>query len=237
MLYIYSLLFISFILLLVFFVDIPLAFYIAEHLNKNLYKAAEIVTKFGSFKYIVLINTLLYLYFYYKKNKEKSSLIIGCIISQGISASVIFILKRIFGRGRPFFYLQNNTDYLIEDFNAFFKYVFGIFKPLIETQKHDFYFLKMSEPFVSFPSGHSAGIWGFVIAMCFFTKNKYIKICCIMFGILVPITRIILLQHYLSDILVGSVLSAFIVFLMMNWYIKNESSNKWIKKINNYLTI
>ncbi|MDR3289705.1 MAG: phosphatase PAP2 family protein [Rickettsiales bacterium] len=201
--------------ILIFYVDIPLAYWFSQLPNEILY-VSNVITKFGSFKYIAGTNVILFIYFFYKCTKKELDkyiylfyLFSFSIITQGISAFMIQILKCIFGRTRPYHYIEMN----------------GILS--------DFLFFQTNDRFVSFPSGHSAGTWGFIVCMFFvFGKNKWTKILA-MFGMLVPITRMILLKHYLSDILTGSILSSIMCFYCMKWYLKNEDNSRYIGVIKN----
>jgi membrane-associated phospholipid phosphatase len=180
------------ILLSIFFVDVPLAKWINGSAGDNITNIANIFTLFGSFGCIVLINIILIIFFYIKKNKDKVRLLSLSIVAQALSAGIVVrLLKYFFGRTRPYY----NSE--------------GVFL-----------FFKTGHDFVSFPSGHSAGIWGFIICMLIvFKNNKYAKLLIIL-GIIVSITRLILNVHFLSDVLAGGIISGFLCYYLMMSFIK-----------------
>ncbi|MCD4826455.1 MAG: phosphatase PAP2 family protein [Acholeplasmataceae bacterium] len=107
-----------------------------------------------------------------------------------ISAMVNSGLKEIFKRPRP--YTQSNIDS-----------PFGY-----ETTGY------------SFPSGHAqaSGVLGYT-AYDLYKKHhlNWIKWLGLFIIIVVPISRVYLVQHYLSDVLVGVVLSVGVSILMFKW--------------------
>jgi membrane-associated phospholipid phosphatase len=204
----YLILFFISVPILIFFIDIPLADWVLKNISKNIIKISEFITEFGSFEYIVLTNILLILYFYITKNKRFSLMFYG-IITQGVIVVIIRILKCFFGRARPYNIFENNLD-------------------------KQFFFFQLNDNFLSFPSGHSAGIWAFIICMLFvFKDKKYIKLL-IIFGILIPLTRLILQFHFLSDILTGTLIASIIEYYLMKQYnyLKNNSLVKKIELLN-----
>ncbi len=66
----------------------------------------------------------------------------------------------------------------------------------------------------SFPSGHSqnaVGTFG-AIAMC--SKERWLRICCIIIAVLVPLSRMYLGVHTPADVLVGSGMALALLFLL-----------------------
>jgi membrane-associated phospholipid phosphatase len=186
---IFLLIAIVFVLLSVFFIDIPLARYF-DNIDVKIKEISTIITKIGSFRYIALFNIFAFIYFFLKKNKVKIFLIIQSVVIQIVPALIVQLLKIIFGRMRPYYFLENNF-------------------------KHTFTFLTFNSNLMSFPSGHSAGIWGFVICMLFvFKENRYSKLL-ILLGIIIPLTRLTLNVHFLSDIVLGSIISILVCFHLM----------------------
>jgi len=80
----------------------------------------------------------------------------------------------------------------------------------------------------SFPSGHSATAFGLFVMLAFLTPKKPVKILCILAAILVGYSRIYLSQHFLIDVLIGSIIglsSAVFIYLVYN-----KINNNWIVK-------
>lgn len=65
----------------------------------------------------------------------------------------------------------------------------------------------------SFPSGHSQSAVGTFGGIAYSTKNKLIRIICILVAILVPFSRMYIGVHTPLDILVGSALSLVLIFI------------------------
>ncbi len=63
---------------------------------------------------------------------------------------------------------------------------------------------------MSFPSGHTVTIFGVCIFLALSLKNKYVTIALILFSSLVAISRVYLLQHFVMDIAVGSLIGTII---------------------------
>jgi membrane-associated phospholipid phosphatase len=180
-------------LLAIFYFDLPLMFFLNENVSPCVLKVATYITQLASLKLIVFFNFALLLFFY-KKNKQKLSLFYATIFAQASSAAAVKILKCLFGRARPYYFLENS---------------------LTKT----FFFLRWDENFSSFPSGHSAGIWAFIISMIFlFRNNKYNKLF-LLLGVLIPITRLLLQMHFLSDVLMGATISSLIAIVILKGYL------------------
>lgn len=95
-----------------------------------------------------------------------------------LSGILVNIIKVIFGRARPKLYIEQN--------------IYG------------FHWLEMDVLYRSFPSGHATtaiGVW-LAFALLF---PRY-RVPLILTGVVITTTRIILTEHYLSDILVGGFL-------------------------------
>ncbi len=58
----------------------------------------------------------------------------------------------------------------------------------------------------SFPSGHAATTFGFFICIALVSKNRLVKLACIVLACLVAYSRVYLSQHFLADIYFGSLI-------------------------------
>lgn len=98
-----------------------------------------------------------------------------------LSALVAQILKRLFSMPRPMqFFPAGQYPYFIKGVTHI--------------------------GFASFPSGHSTSIFALATMLAIFTKDQRLKILCLLGAVLVGYSRIYLGQHFLGDVLMGSVL-------------------------------
>ena len=88
----------------------------------------------------------------------------------------------------------------------------------------------------SFPSGHSTIVVVFFISLLFvINKKKFLSMLAIFAIIAVPVSRIVLGAHFLSDVIAGLVLGSIVVDFMKVYYKKIYNiirriigENKWI---------
>lgn len=66
----------------------------------------------------------------------------------------------------------------------------------------------------SFPSGHTTSVFALFFALSLLTKNKILKILCLVVSIIVAFSRVYLSQHFLNDIVAGSVVGVIITFVV-----------------------
>jgi len=198
---------VSGIMLIVYYIDVPLSVIISKIADSRFRAFFSRITVFGSFTFIFSVNIFLILLCLFRQYLTKNSnvtdeyknltkLVIFGALAQTFTAIIIQALKFLFGRMRPFYYLIHN-------------------KP-----NHQFTFLNFQYEFVSFPSGHSAGIWALITCLLIiFKKNKY-SILLIIPGVLVSLSRLMLNLHFLSDILVGALLGIGLSLIFLKLIIK-----------------
>lgn len=181
------------IFLLILYVDRPLTTYFFDlHLKSAepaIYWAVYCFTQLG-LGILYLIGFLLAALFfrYHHKNRLWEIRFWFLWASALLSSCVCVILKVLFGRARPDLW-------------------FG-------TGLYGFYGFKLNSLFWSFPSGHTSTVMGIVfgIAVLF---PRYERIA-MLFGILIAISRVVLFQHYLSDVAAAAWL-ALIEIAMLRW--------------------
>jgi membrane-associated phospholipid phosphatase len=66
----------------------------------------------------------------------------------------------------------------------------------------------------SFPSGHTTTAFALFFGLAFFVKNKFLKIFFLFMAALTGYSRIFLSQHFLEDVIAGSVLGVLTALLM-----------------------
>ncbi len=79
----------------------------------------------------------------------------------------------------------------------------------------------------SFPSGHTASSFAFFTALSFFTNSPYKKILFLFIGLFVAFTRIYLLQHFLIDTYIGSIIGCF-TSILVYYYLIRKNGYEWV---------
>lgn len=71
----------------------------------------------------------------------------------------------------------------------------------------------------SFPSGHATQAFAIFMCLVFFTRKSYLKWLFFLIAVLSAYSRVYLSQHWLNDVLAGSVIGAFfsITFYLLIW--------------------
>lgn len=113
----------------------------------------------------------------------------------------------------------------------FFKRI--VFPDIVRPAKyfegiHDLYLVegvKIHGSF-SFPSGHSATIFALTLCLAFFAKNKMIKFFLFVLSLLVAFSRVYISQHFLNDIVAGSIVGCFAAFIM--YIFLRKVDNPWL---------
>ena len=122
------------------------------------------------------------------------------LICFGLTAGVVQLLKHtVFVKmKRPFYFLQSEANFRIID---------------------DFTYHTSN----SFPSGHAASIFAICAVIAYQYKSKLsVQLLLVIFAILVALTRVYLCQHFLQDIIAGSLIGTLIayygsIFLESKW--------------------
>ena len=83
----------------------------------------------------------------------------------------------------------------------------------------------------SFPSGHSANGFislAFMIFVPYFKKIKMrdFLIVAITWGLLVALSRVVIGEHFLSDVVVGSYITIFMFILLERLFFRNENKEQ-----------
>lgn len=68
----------------------------------------------------------------------------------------------------------------------------------------------------SFPSGHTTSAFAFYSLIAFFVPNKWFKMLCLCLAVLVGLSRMYLVQHFLKDVTTG-MLTGFLIALVVYW--------------------
>lgn len=77
----------------------------------------------------------------------------------------------------------------------------------------------------SFPSGHTASVFAFMLALAFLCKRTWTSIVFLLIAVLVGYSRIYLSQHFAEDVFAGSLIGVIATTLMYWFY--SRKTYKW----------
>ena len=183
-------------LLSYFFADLEIAKYFHGLKDVGIDSFFRSVTVLGQAEYSLIPALLLYVY--YKKRDMKVALKAWFIfVSVATSGILVLLLKIFFGRFRPEIYFE--------------KGLFGF----------DFFHIKNS--LTSFPSGHSTTAMGVVVGLgILFPK---FRLPLFLLGVSIMISRVVIVRHYPSDIMIGGLLGALTSLFLYEYYFKERIEN------------
>lgn len=184
-------------LLLTIYKNLNFSIIVNAYHNSFLDQFFKYVTFFGDGRFVFFIAFI----FLFANKKFGTSILISLIIN----TILIQVLKRVVftQKFRPGFYFKS----LIEE--GSWNMIDGV---------------ELYEKF-SFPSGHTASIFCLCISICFFMKKKYFSLLLVLLAYIVGFSRIYLSQHFLIDVLTGTLIGS-IVPLLIYTYIEPLIFNK-----------
>ena len=77
----------------------------------------------------------------------------------------------------------------------------------------------------SFPSGHTTSAFTIFIMLAFLVRNNYLKLFCFIVALLTGYSRIYLSQHFLVDVLAGSVIG--VASVLVTWHSLEGYNTEW----------
>lgn len=157
----------------------------------------SIITHFGEFPLILIPVLILW------RMKGKRALL-ESVISLSLMAIVVQLLKRV----------------ILEDH----------FRPhLYFSEIHPLRIIADVQPLYhfSFPSGHTATAFCLFAILSFYTQKAALKILFLFCAILIAISRMYLLQHFLSDVVAGILVGSTIAWTI-HFYLNHLKSNRSI---------
>ena len=171
-----------------FFLDKGIAYFF-QYNSILTEKIFRFITIFGQSE-IYLIPGL-FLYFYYKKtNDYLKNIGITIFTTVAVSGILSIIFKVIFAKSRPSMLFEHNIS--------------------------TFSWFDIGYSVNSFPSGHATTSFSaFILLFLIFPRYKYIFI---LLAILISFSRVVLTSHYLSDVLVGSLLGGLTSYFIFNLF-------------------
>ncbi|AJC48218.1 phosphatase PAP2 family protein [Allofrancisella guangzhouensis] len=169
------------------FLDIEIANLIqtSDFFGAEISSVATIFSKIFSTKTwaIVAILATMFCIFNHIKLKKPSTKIYTLALSLILAIIIASTVKTILARYRP--------------------------EMLILDNKYGFHFFSLKKLFNSMPSGHTTLSFAGLLAIANFFNKRYVAAIAILIASLVAISRVIVLDHYVSDVLVATYVGIF----------------------------
>jgi membrane-associated phospholipid phosphatase len=184
------------------FLDKPIAYY-CRSINENVIDVFGLITKLGESTWYLIITALFFVIFRFimvNINIANRSLFVFLAIS--LSGLLTDILKYILARYRPI--------------SLFYDGAYG------------FSFFESQYRMTSFPSGHANTITALMLAL-YFMYPKY-RMVCILAAVLVIASRVVLCDHFLSDVLFGAYLAVVTTFYLRHCFMRRNIQIFALKK-------
>jgi membrane-associated phospholipid phosphatase len=177
-----------------FFLDRSLALYFHNLHSSWVDPLFRKITKVGDSQYSLILSAIVFILLY-QKNRLLSYQAFYIFGIVAVSGLLVDVIKIIVGRLRP--------DMLFDQ---------GIY---------GFVGHHMGSEFNSMPSGHSATVFALCVGLTLlYPRYKY---AFIVIAVTVGASRVILNYHYLSDVLVGSLLGGLFAYFAYQKYVLNNS--------------
>jgi len=175
--------------------DLPLFNYFHPLKGDTLYKAFVLLTDLGKSTWYIVISLLAYVIWRISKPQlAQAGLFI--LSTTILSGILVNIVKVIFGRARPRLYIEED--------------IYG------------FFWFKLDVLYRSFPSGHATTAMGVWLAFALlFPKYRFLLI---LIGATIALSRVIIGEHYLSDVMVGGWLGAMTTLILYGIFYPKEST-------------
>lgn len=177
--------------------DRPVTDFFLDLRESMLYQIFKQITRLGESQWYLAGGLLLWL-FYRKKDPLNAGGGLLLLSSVALSGIIAYTLKSLLGRARPRLFDHH--------------------------QIYGFDFFHLEYAWQSFPSGHSATALGAASAMALIFPRY--KIFFYIVGGIVAASRIILAQHWLSDVIAGSILGLATTILLYNKYFRKTMYDK-----------
>lgn len=179
------------------YLDLPLFEWLYPYRGDPLMVPVDYLTELGKSTWYIILSLLLFVY-WIDKYPRRSDAALFILSTTILSGILVNIVKVIFGRARPQLYA--------------------------DEQLYGFFWGKMDVLYRSFPSGHATtaiAVW-LAFALLF---PRY-RLWLITIGILIALSRVLLTQHYLSDVLVGGWLGAMTTLILYGMIGLKESNSE-----------
>lgn len=180
--------------------------FLAKHRNDFLDFLFSSITQLSEFPVYLLVIAILFV----TKKREKALTIMAVGI---ITTLISFLLKDIFQEPRPSLYFDQ----------------IGLLKTLTAVPG-----VTLHTGHSSYPSGHTMGAFSLYLTLALIWPTKtWFGFFCVIVGILVGISRMYLGQHFLSDVVSGSMVGTYLAAFANFFIYKNLLARKQKQSIHN----
>ncbi|MCF8383089.1 MAG: phosphatase PAP2 family protein [Chlorobium sp.] len=177
-----------------FYLDIPVALWFNGLKETGFYRTFKLLTRMGESQWYLAAGLLSFLLLRKTKPAVAST---GLLLFSSVALSGLAadLVKFLLGRARPKLYFSETI------------YGFDLFH--------------LEHAWISFPSGHSATAFSVASTLCVLFPQY--RIVFFLWATLIAFSRVATTQHYLSDVLAGSLLGAASTAFLYHRYFKTPS--------------
>ncbi|MBK2109914.1 phosphatase PAP2 family protein [Francisella tularensis] len=125
--------------------------------------------------------------------------------------TVICIYKHIVKKPSQKLYIMSLSLIMTIIITTIVKVILARYRPemLLFDNHYGFHFFSFKKAYNSMPSGHTALTFAGLLAIANFFEKKYITLIAIIISGLVAVSRIIILDHFISDVIVAAYIGIF----------------------------
>ncbi len=87
----------------------------------------------------------------------------------------------------------------------------------ISHQLYGFHGFATARTMASMPSGHTLGTFAAITALILIVRKPWVSSVAILFGMIVACSRVLLLQHFVSDVILGAYIGVWSTYLVSKW--------------------
>ncbi len=204
------------------FIDYPLKLLAIKYYNQTLYIILDTFSQFANgmifIAALVVLSLIFHLY-----NQHKYTILLQIAYMNTIYIALMnAILKLFFNRMRPA--IINSVNF--HDYNDYQNWqFFKLFRELYASNLHAIFInhkllLKIFYDYNSMPSGHTIVVVAGLTPLLLYTNKISLKLCYILFIIVIALARIYTLNHWCSDTLFAAIFAFFV--------------SKYMYKLNKY---
>ena len=190
------------VIVLYFYIDIPVSAFFQKHKHDSYNEFFKIITNLGRAEVYLVPSGILCIAAFICSRRGKATQGIArkaiyVFLTVAVSGIVVDICKPIFGRARP--------------------------KLLFNDQIYGFTFFNLDHEYFSFPSGHSATALGAAVALFWFFPRY--RIICFIMGTVVAFSRLAVVAHYVSDVVAGCLIGIAVAIVVQKKLFKGNTTH------------
>ncbi|KFJ42320.1 phosphatase PAP2 family protein [Francisella philomiragia] len=141
--------------------------------------------------------------------------------------TLICIYKHITKKPSEKLYIMSLTLIMTILITTIVKVILARYRPemLLFDNRYGFHFFSFKKAYNSMPSGHTALTFAGLLAIANFFDKKFITIIAVAVCCFVAVSRIIILDHFISDVIVAAYIGIF-TYLWSKAFVENKRLNK-----------